>query len=196
MHTTAYFVNVSPAAFNHNLLPTPASTNVDGTVACVLSAGQLQAFMQTIQASNGLTQFAAPAAMATEGNRARMSVSRAIQINGAKKSYGPTVDVIHHVYGKNIELRVIATVTAAVTNTAPLTHEVSERDPVNIKTVFQSGIDARIPAGGGLMVWNRAKGSDQDSCLMIICPTSAANAVMPAVNPAAPTAPQPKSKSL
>jgi len=180
--TKSYFVNISPAAFNRKVLPVATSTNTDGTLACLLSAGQLQAFVQTIQESSDLMQFAAPGTMAVEGTKASMSVSRSILIDGANKSYGPTVDVIHRVYGNTIELRVIARVTQAVTNTtSAATSELSEHGPVTIRTVFQSGIDARVPTGGGLAVWSRAKGLDQDSCLMIICPTITTNFATPPV---------------
>src|SRR5262245_7609259 len=44
VHTTAYFISISPAGPSGNVFPSATSTNADGTLACVLSAAQFAAY--------------------------------------------------------------------------------------------------------------------------------------------------------
>src|SRR5437016_7860920 len=113
---TACFISVSPAAASRNVFPSATSTNADGTLACVLSAAQFSSYHQRILTTEGVDQFAAPRVGALERVRATLSVSRTEQIGGTNAAYSQTVDLVHHVNGTNLEMRVIADVTQAVTN--------------------------------------------------------------------------------
>ena len=167
---TAYFLSVSPAPSSGNVLPPATSTNSDGTLACVLSAAQFSPYHKRIQTTEGVNQFAAPRVTAFEGVRAALSVSRTIQIGGTNAAYGQRVDVVHHVEGTNLHMRVIADITQAATNVLPASLEAPARESVSIRTLFQSALEARVPSGGAVAVWNRPTGGNEKTYLLLIRP--------------------------
>jgi hypothetical protein len=182
---TAYFVSISTARAGQNLFPSATSTNVDGTTACVLSAPQISLLSQRIKNNESANQFAAPRVTAFERVRATLSVSRTVQIGGTNAAYGPTLDLVHHVNGTNLHMRVIADVTEAVTNVLRATADAPATESVNIRTMFQSALEAQVPSGGGVAVWNKSSGRDGKTYLMIVCPTIQSNIL----NAPAPTKP-------
>jgi len=184
----AYFVSISPARAGQNVFPSATSTNVDGTTACVLSATQISQLRQRIQNTEGANEFAAPRVTAFEGVRSTLSVSRTVQIGGTNAPYGPTLDLVHHVNGTNLHMRLIADVTEAVTNVLRATADAPATESVNIRTMFQSALEARVPNGGGVAVWNRPSGKADKTYLMIVCPTIQTNfaAPPPARKPGSP----------
>jgi hypothetical protein len=54
--------------------------------------------------------------------------------------------------------------------------------------MFQSALEARVPNGGGVAVWNRPSGKADKTYLMIVCPTIQTNfaAPPPARKPGSP----------
>lgn len=177
--TTAYFVSISPGGASQNVFPSATSTNVDGTTACVLSASQFSLLRQRIQNTESANQFAAPRVTAFEGVRATLSVSRTVQLSGTNAACGPTLDLVHHVNGTNLHMRVIADVTEAVTNVLRATAGAPVTESVNIRTMFQSALEARVPSGGGVAVWNKPSGREGRIYLLIICPTIQTNPIAP-----------------
>ena len=185
---TAYFVSISPARAGQNLFPSATSTNVDGTTACVLSATQISQLRQRIQNTEGANQFAAPRVTAFEGVRSTLSVSRTVQIGGTNAPYGPTLDLVHHVNGTYLHMRLIADVTEAVTNVLRATADAPATESVNLRTMFQSALEARVTNGGGVAVWNRLSGKGDKTYLIMVCPTIQTNfaAPPPARKPGSP----------
>lgn len=196
--TTAYFVSISPGGASQNVLPSGTSTNVDGTTACVLSSSQFSLLRQCIQNTKGVDQFAEPRVTAFEGVRATLSVSRTVQFSGTNAAYGPTLglvlDLVHHVNGTNLHMRVIADVTEAVTNVLRATAGAPATESVNIRTMFQSALEARVASGGGVAVWNKPSGRGGNIYLMIVCPTIQTNLFSPRSG-ATPPATKPGSAS-
>ena len=141
----------------------------------MLSATQISLLRQRIQNTEDANQFAAPRVTAFEGVRSTLSVSRTVQIGGTNTAYGPRLDLVHHVKGTNLHMRVIADVTEAVTNVLRATTDAPATDSVNIRTMFQSALEARVPKGGGVAVWNRPSGNADKTYLMIVCPTIQTN---------------------
>src|SRR2546430_7193758 len=177
--TTAYFVSISPAEASQNVFPSATSTNVDGTSACVLSASQFSLLRQRIQNTESANLFVAPRVTAFEGVRATLSVSRTVQIRGTNAAYGPTLDLVHHANGTNLRMRVIADVTEAVTNVLRTTAGAPATESVNIRTMFQSALEARVASGGGVAVWDKPSGREGKIYLMIVCPTIQTNLLSP-----------------
>ena len=176
---TAYFVSISPAAASQNVFPSATSTNVDGTTACVLSPSQVSLLRQRLQNTEGVNLFAAPRVTAPEGLRATLSVSSMVQIGGTNAAYGPTLDLVHHVNGTNLHMTVIADVTEAVTNVVRATSDGPAAKSVNLRMMFQSALDARVPSGGGVAVWNKSGGKESKTYLVIVCPTIQTNLLAP-----------------
>jgi len=154
----------------------------------VLSATQISQLRRRIQNTEGANEFAAPRVTAFEGVRSTLSVSRTVQIGGTNAPYGPTLDLVHHVNGTNLHMRVIADVTEAVTNVLRATADAPATESVNIRTTLQSALEARVPNGGGLAVWNKSGGGGSKTYLMIVCPTIQTNfaAPSPARKPGSP----------
>jgi len=100
----------------------------------------------------------------------------------------PVLLLVHHVNGTNLHMRVIADVTEAVANVLPATADAPAKESVNIRTMFQSALEARVPNGGGVAVWNRLSSKGDKTYLMIVCPTIQTNfaAPPPARKPGSP----------
>ena len=166
------------------MFPSATSTNADRTLACVLSAAQFSAYHERIQTTEGADQFAAPRVGALERVRATLSVSRTVQIGGTNAAYGQRVDLVHHVNGRNLDMRVIANITQAVTNVLPVTADAHATDSVSIRTVFQSALEARVPSGGGVAVWTTPTRGSEKIYLLLISPVIQTNILSP--QPGAP----------
>jgi len=76
-------------------------------------------------------------------------------------------------------MRVIADVTQAVTNALPATADAPATESVSIRTVFQSALDARIPSGGGVAIWNKPNGANVKSYLLLISAVIQTNSPSP-----------------
>ena len=189
---TAYFISISSAGARQNALPSATSTNSDGTLACVLSAAQFSPYHQRIQTIEGVEQFAAPRVISLERMRATLSVSRMIRIGGTNAAYGQSVDLVHYINGTNLQMRVIADVTQAVTNVVPANVSAPASESVSIRTLFQSALDARVSSGGCVAVWNKPAGGVEKSYLLLISPVIQTNSLLPV--PGAPPGAAPGAK--
>jgi hypothetical protein len=168
--SAAFFVELSPTAISRNVLPSATSTNLDGTLAGVLSASKFPGFLKTLRATEGVTIFSAPRVTTGERNRARLTSTRTIQIDGTNAVHGQWVDLVPFVRDTTIEMRVIAQATDVVTNVVPTTAEASATKPVGIRTLFQYALEAEVPDGGGLAVWSRPADEDQPVYLFLLHP--------------------------
>jgi hypothetical protein len=81
--------------------------------------------------------------------------------------------------GTNLHMRVIADVTQAVTNASPGTVDAPASEAVSIRTLFQSALEARVPNGGCVAVWNKRTGGDEQSYLLLISPVIQTNSSSP-----------------
>ncbi|HVR36160.1 MAG TPA: hypothetical protein VMS21_09960 [Methylomirabilota bacterium] len=172
--TTAYFIELSPAAAGRNVLPSATSTNVDGTLAGVLSAAQFQPYYKRLRdadrAAEGVSLVFAPRVTTFEKQRANLSGTRTVQIDGTNAVYGQMVDLVPIVTGTTLEMRVIAQATDVVTNVVPATAETPATESAGIRTLFQYALEAEVPNGGGLAVWSRPTNEDQPVYLFLIHP--------------------------
>jgi hypothetical protein len=52
----------------------------------------------------------------------------------------------------------------------PATREAPATESVTIRTLFQTALEARIPSGGGVAVWNKAVDANEKTYLLLISP--------------------------
>lgn len=190
--TTAYFISISSAEARQSVLPSATSTNTDGTLACILSAAQFSAYRQRLQTIKGVEQLASPRVTSFEKTRATLSVSGTVRIGGTNAAYGQTLDLVSYVSGTNLHMRAIADVTQAVTNLSPGTFRAPPSKMVSIRTLFQSALEARVPSGGCLAVWNQPIVEAEKSYLLIVSPVIQTNSLPP--TPGAPAGGAPGTK--
>jgi hypothetical protein len=171
----AYFVKISGGWEGLGAQPTPISTNVDGTLACVLLPASLHSLQAKINRAHQCETFASSSITVPDGMQSTLTTGRLVEGSMTKTDCGGGIDVVHRVVGTNVLVRAIAGMSENVANGVSGQPRVVSAVPTsNALTVFQAALDAQVPSGGGLAVWaQRYDSSNQNTnCyLMLICPT-------------------------
>lgn len=189
VQTTAHFVEIIPGSEAHAVLPGATSTNIDGTVAHVLSPIEFSSLWKRLQVTRGAEEMASPRATSLEGQRARISITGGIQIDKTNATFGRTVDLVQRVSGKTFLMRVLTELTAPTTNAAASASIAgAEASPplVRIQTVFQVALEARVLNGGALAIWGEPQEKDEPIQLILVCPFIPTGQAAPATRPKPP----------
>ena len=154
------------------LLPLAVSTNADGTLAAVLEPGASTAMARDLRGLEQVEDLGSPRIANMARVRGRLSSFRLVNTSAGARNAGQSLDLISYIEGTNIHTRLIAQVTEPVTNSVPDAAEGTQTETVSVETVFQAGLEARIPDGGAVAVWNAPTDTSEPFHLLLLTSTT------------------------